>query len=166
MLLGILSYKLLSLFCENDKKHYKTLRRIFEDQFKIDQNGQASPMPNSGISPGSVQAPYDIDCAYRDKDGKKVKGYSVNITETCDEDESNLITDVHVDKANKADVDFVEPAIDQNAKVTGHFPENLNVDGAYQSPGNIGYCQENNIGHYFTGMQGPVSRYNIEQDDG
>ncbi len=69
-------------------------------------------------------------------------------------------------KANKADVDFVGPAIDQNAKVTGHFPENLHADGVYQRPGNIEYYQENNIDHYFTGMQGPVGRYELEQEGG
>lgn len=164
--LGILSYKLLSLFGESDNKHYKTLRRVFEDQFTLDQNGQASPVPSSCISPDSVQSPYDTDCAYRNKDGKKVKGYSVNVTETCDQDGLNLVTDVQVGKANKADVDFVESAIDRNAKVTGHFPENLHADGAYQSPGNVGYCQENNIDHYFTGMQGPIGRYNLEQENG
>ena len=34
----------------------------------------------------SVQSPHDTDSNYRNKDGNKVKGFSINVTESCDED--------------------------------------------------------------------------------
>lgn len=160
--LGILSYKLLSLFENKDNKHYTTLKRIFEEQFGFDGDGQTELKPNKEISAESVQSPYDTDCSYRDKDGTKVKGYSVNLTETCDDEELNLITDVQVEKANTADTEFVKPATKQTSQVLGHNPENLHADGAYQSPDNIEHCREEEMSYYFTGIQGSPGRYNLE----
>jgi hypothetical protein len=55
------------------------------------------------ISAKSVQSPHDTDCHYRNKDTQKVKGYSINITESCDDDKENqlnLIGHVDVRKAS------------------------------------------------------------------
>ena len=48
------------------------------------------------IQADSLQSPHDQDAAFRNKGGTKVQGYSVNLTETCNKDELNLITDVKV----------------------------------------------------------------------
>lgn len=163
--LGVLCYKVLSVFTEKDNKHYQTLKRVFEEHFSQDDVGRTDLKPNEDISSASVQSPHDTDCAYRDKDGTKVKGYSVNVTETCDDDSLNLITDVQITKANKPDTEYVKPAVDQTSKVLGHNPENLHADGAYQSPDNVDYCREKEIAHYFTGLQGPVGRYDLTLND-
>jgi len=89
-----------------------------------------------------------------------VKGYSVNITETCSKDNLNLITNVIVEKANTPDTAFVDPAIEATIEVTGQIVEKVYADGAYQSPNNDACCE--NIDMVFTGIQGFESRYDLE----
>jgi len=163
--LGILCYKVLSVYEEKDNKYYSTLKRLFEEHFRIEKNGKVALKPKEDISSGTLQSAFDTDCSYRDKDGLKVKGYSVNVTETCDEGSLNLITDIQVAKANKPDTEFIKPAVEQSSIVLGHNPENLHADGAYQSPANVDYCRQENINHYFTGLQGAVGRYDLELCD-
>jgi hypothetical protein len=160
--LGVLCYKVLSVYTEKDNKHYLTLKRLFEDQFRIDNNGQTELKPSAAIKSDSVQSAYDTDSAYRNKSGTKVKGYSVNVTETCDEGTLNLITDIQVDKANKPDTAFVQPSIENTVQVLGHNPNELYADGAYQSPDNVEFCEIKTISPYFTGIQGKPSRYDLE----
>ncbi|MBK8515238.1 MAG: hypothetical protein IPL55_02750 [Saprospiraceae bacterium] len=38
----------------------------------------------------------------------KVKGYSVNVTETCDDDKLNLITNANVKVVSTPDTDFLK----------------------------------------------------------
>lgn len=163
--LGILCYKVLSVYEEKDNKYYSTLKRLFDEHFHIEENGKVALIPKEDISSGTLQSAFDTDCSYRDKDGLKVKGYSVNVTETCDEGSLNLITDIQVAKANKPDTEFMKPAVEQSAMVLGHNPENIHADGAYQSPSNVDYCRQENIDHYFTGLQGATGRYDLELCD-
>lgn len=165
--LGAVCYKMLRLFTSKDSKHYATLKRIFNDQFSMDVDTKTPVMKaNKEIGSASVQSPYDTDCAYRDKDGTKVKGYSVNVTETCDENSLKLITDIQIGKANKADTEFVKPAIDNTSELLGQTPANMHADGAFQSPGNVDYCNENAISPYFTGFQGHEGQYDLKQEGG
>ena len=107
-----------------------------------------------------LQSPHDPDSAYRNKGDQTVKGYSVNITETCTKDNLNLITNVIVEKANTPDTAFVEPAIEATIEITGQIVEKVYADGAYQSPDNDASCE--NIDMVFTGIQGFESRYDLE----
>jgi hypothetical protein len=165
--LGILCYKILLVYTAKDSKHYETLKKIFYDQFYLDGEDKIPVMKeNKEIRSASVQSPYDTDCAYRDKDGTKVKGYSINVTETCDDNSLNLITDIQIGKANKPDTEFVKPAIDSTSELLGHAPENMHADGAFQSPENVDYCDEENISCYFTGFQGAPGRYDLTMQEG
>ena len=69
------------------------LKRVFEEQYTV-EHGQVTPRDKKLIVAGSVQNPNDPDAEYRQKGQQKVKGYSVNITETTDqkEDAPDLIT--------------------------------------------------------------------------
>ena len=107
-----------------------------------------------------MQSPHDPDSAYRNKGDQQVKGYSVNITETCCEDNLNLITSVIVEKANTPDSTFVESAIQATIEVTGQAVEKVYADGAYQSPSNDDCCE--NIDMVFTGIQGAEPKYDLE----
>jgi len=158
--IGILIYKLLKLFGELQTEFFQLLQRVFNEQYKVSENQQIELRPKEEISSSSVQSPHDPDSAYRNKGDQKVKGYSVNITETCSKDNLNLITNVIVEKANTPDTVFVEPAIQATIEVTGHMVETVYVDGAYQSPNNDDYCE--NIDMVFTGIQGFESRYDLE----
>ena len=158
--IGILIYKLLNLFGDLQTESFQLLQRVFNEQYKVSENHQIELRPKEEISSSSVQSPHDPDSAYRNKRDQQVKGYSVNITETCSEDNLNLITNVIVEKANTPDTAFVEPAIQATMEVTGQLVEKVYADGAFQSPANDGCCE--NIDMVFTGIQGAESRYDLE----
>lgn len=158
--IGIISYKLLSLFGNLQTEPFLLLQRVFNEQYKLSDNQQIELRPKEEISSSSVQSPHDPDSAYRNKGDQKVKGYSVNITETCSDEGLNLITNVLVEKANTPDIAFVEPAIQATIEVTGQKIEKIHADGAYQSPANEKCCE--NIDMVFTGIQGFESNYDLE----
>lgn len=158
--IGILSYKMLKLFGELQTEAFKLLQRVFNEQYKVSEELQVELRPKEEISSSSVQSPHDPDSAYRNKQNQQVKGYSANITETCSEDNLNLITNVIVDKVNTPDTEFVNPAIQATNEVTGQKVEKVYADGAYQSPVNDEFCKD--IDMVFTGIQGFESRYDLE----
>jgi hypothetical protein len=158
--IGILIYKMLKLFDDLQTESIQLLQRVFNEQYKVSEEQQVELRPKEEITSSSVQSPHDPDSAYRNKGDQKVKGYSVNITETCSEDSLNLITNVLVEKANMPDTAFVEPAIQATMEVTGQVIEKVYADGAFQSPANDECCE--NIDMVFTGIQGFESRYDLE----
>ncbi len=159
-LIGIIIYNLLTIFCELQTEPFLLLRRVFNEQYKVLENQQIELRPKEEITSSSVQSPHDPDSTYRNKGDQKVKGYSVNITETCSEEGLNLVTNVLVEKANTPDTAFVEPAIQATIEVTGQPIDKAYADGAYQSPANDQCCE--GIDMVFTGIQGFESRYDLE----
>jgi len=162
--IGIISYKLLTLFGNLQTESFLLLQRVFNEQYKVSEDQKIELRPKEEISSSSVQSPHDPDSAYRNKGDQKVKGYSVNITETCSDEGLNLITNVLVEKANTPDTLFVEPAIQATMEVTGQMVEKAYADGAYQSPANDECCED--IDMVFTGIQGAESRYDLEMTPG
>ena len=158
--IGILMYRLLKLFSDIQTESFELLQRVFDEQFKVLEDQQIELRPKEEISSSSVQSPHDPDSAYRNKGDQQVKGYSVNITETCSKDNLNLITSVIVEKANTPDTTFVEPAIQDTIEVTGQAVEKVYADGAYQSPSNDDFCK--NIDMVFTGIQGAEPKFDLE----
>jgi hypothetical protein len=158
--IGILIYKMLKLFGEEKTELFCLLQRVFDEQYKVLEDCQIELRPKEEIFSSSLQSPHDPDSAYRNKDGHQVKGYSVNITETCSDDQLNLITDVIVEKANTPDTEFVEPAIKATVETTDQAVEEVFADGAYQSPDNDQFCE--GIDMVFTGIQGAEPRYELE----
>jgi hypothetical protein len=163
--LGMLCYMILSVYQEHENRYYPILKRVFDDHFHKDDNDKIALKPKEEIQSDSLQSPFDPDSAYRNKDGQQVKGFSVNVTETCDEKSINLITDIQVSKANQADTEFVQPALEQTSMVLGHSPNDFHADGAFQSPDNVAYCQEEDINPYFNGIQGSKGQYDLELVD-
>ncbi|MEE4287441.1 MAG: transposase [Mariniphaga sp.] len=158
---GILIYKTLLLFSGNNSEAYQLLRRVFREQYKVEEKDKKIELrPKEEIESDSVQSPHDPDSAYRHKSDQKVKGYSMNVTETISDGPLDLITNVNVDKANVADTIFVQPAISSTQAITDTPVEKVYADGAYQSPGNDEFCK--NIDMVFTGIQGAASRYDLE----
>jgi hypothetical protein len=158
--IGILIYKMLKLFSELQTDSFQLLERVFNEQYKVSEEQQIELRPKEEISSSSVQSPHDPDSTYRNKRGQQVKGYSVNITETCSDDSLNLITNVLVEKANTPDTAFVEPAILSTLEVTGQPIDKVYADGAFQSPYNEICCQ--NIDMVYTGIQGAEPKYDLE----
>ncbi len=158
--IGILIYKILKLFNDYQSESFHLLSRVFNEQYKVSEDQQIELRPKEEISSSSIQSPHDPESAYRNKRDQQIKGYSVNITETCSQDNLNLITNVIVEKANVPDTVFVEPAIQATIEVTGQTVEKVYTDGGYQSPDNDRFCQ--NIDMVYTGIQGFESRYDLE----
>lgn len=158
--LGVLIFSLLKLFTETTTEQYQLLQRVFDEQYKITEEQQIQLRPKEEISSSSIQSPHDPDSAYRQKDDRKVKGYSINITETASDEPLNLITSVIVDKANVPDTSFVQAAIEDTVEVTGQKVDKVFADGAYQSPANDEFCE--GIDMVYTGIQGSASRYELE----
>jgi hypothetical protein len=158
--IGILIYKLLNTYAGYTTEQYQLLKRVFGEQYKVIEDQQIQLRPKEEITSSSVQSPHDPDSAYRHKGDQKVKGYSVNITETVSDENLNLITNVIVDKANLSDTEFIKQAIEATIEVTGQSVEKLHADGAYQSPDNDEFCKD--IDMVFTGIQGFESRYDLQ----
>lgn len=170
--LGLLMYRFINLFKSNPYGQHQTLKTVFEQQFTVSKEKLVLPLENEKISSKSIQSPHDTDCHYRNKDGNKVKGYSANITETCDhpkEDEQdkpvlNLITDTQVEVVSTSDCDFLKQALTQSQELLPNNIEKAYTDGAYNSVDNQNYCQNNNIDLMLTAMQGAIPRYDVSLD--
>jgi hypothetical protein len=215
--IGALAYVLVKSFKGLEgQREYGILKRVFEEQYKIEQSeggkktvaapkdkgetiistwadnenretvAPQSEENNAGavaeqnekeaagqtvvakekeeVSAQSVQNPHDPDCHYRTKSGSAVKGYSVNVTETCDKDKLNLIVDVQTEPASAADNDYVQEALAEAAAVVPEKIESAHTDGAYHSPENQTYCQEKDIDLITGGIQGKPSKYDLELD--
>lgn len=155
--LGLLIYQVLKRLDEKTVG-YDLLHRVFHEQYEV-VKGAAIPRPKEEISAKSVQNHNDPDAPYRKKGDQKIKGYSVNITETCnDKDDQdgkpNLIVDVQVKPVSAADNDYVQGAVThiQN-NVTDDKIEKLYADGAYQSPDNRDFADTNHIELMIAGLQ-------------
>jgi hypothetical protein len=160
---------------------------VFSEQYRTEES-VIILRDKEEISACSVQSPHDTDCHFRKKDQQKVKGYSINITETCDAprpceapaatDTSdsapvteiapslNLITSVLVDVATTADSDFLQPAIESSCEVVAGTIETVNADGAYHSVDNQEYCrnQKTPVDLVLGAIQGKESQYDLVLD--
>jgi hypothetical protein len=154
--LGIVIYKVISGMTGESSDTVSSLRRVFGDQYEV-VDDIVSARPKQEISAASVQSPYDTECHYRKKDERQVKGYSINVTETCDEGSNlNLVTHVLVDTASVADCDFLQPAIEATQEIVCQKIETVNADGAYHSADNQEYCQGKDVDLIVSAIQGSL----------
>jgi len=163
--LGILAYRLLSVFEGSSKEQYATLSQLFEEQFEVSDQKTIIPKPKECISADSIQSPHDTDCTYRNKDGNQVKGYSVNVTESCDKDGLNLISGVEVKKADSADNAFLESSVIRAEEVFGDPVKKIHADGAYHSVSNQEFVKGKNAEVILSAIQGAKGRYDLEMDE-
>jgi len=159
-ILGELIYKILPLFSSSTSVSYQTLQRVFNEQYKVDEHKVVVARKKEEISAKSIQSPHDTDCHYRNKGDQKVKGYSINVTESCDDDKPlNLIGNVDLRKASTSDVDFLQDDIEKVKEVFPDRTEDVHADGAYHSLNNQRYCKGNDMNLYLHAIQGAKGRY-------
>jgi len=166
--LGELIYQVLKRLAETTTG-YDLLHRVFHEQYEV-VKGQTILRPKEDITARSVQNHNDPDADYRKKGDQKVKGYSVNITETCDDtgqekDKPNLIVNVQVKPANAADNGYLKDAVTNIRENVSTDIEKVYADGAYQSPGNREFTDMNSIELITSGLQGRQSKYDLEMKD-
>ena len=160
--LGLLANILIPLYDSLSSIHYDTLKRVFAEQFQIDEKTKfIIAKVDAEISANSVQSPHDADAHFRNKDGNKVKGCSVNLTETCDKEKLNLITVVEVKPASAADNNFLQSSIKATQEIVNDKIEKTHTDGAYNSADNQSFCNEENIELYLNAIQGAKSRFDL-----
>ena len=159
--LGALIYQILPVFSLSKGNHYETLKRVFDEQFIVDENKIVISRNKEDISAQSVQSPHDTDCHYRNKAGNQIKGYSVNVTESCDDHGLNLIGNVDTRVASAADTTFLQDALKKTEAVFTKKTEDAHSDGAYHSPDNQKFCKDKNINLYLHAIQGAKGRYSF-----
>ena len=131
-------YKLIILFEKDNgiksSEPYQLLERLFREQCEF-KNGSPSDEESSKVqvkkkSEGeTLQSPYDPDASY----GHKGSGYSVQITETCNNPEkTEIITDYEVHGAARSDVGKA-PSVVERLDAAGLKPGTLFADGGYPS---------------------------------
>lgn len=127
---------------------WKLLRRLFEEQCKVtrkprkpgnddDDHGEtAVPVElkeAKEIESDSLQTPHDPDATYS---GHKGKGFKVQVSETCGEDNPvRMITDVEVTRSCVDDAKETVPAVDR-LKDAGQKPKELTADTSYSGAKN------------------------------
>ncbi len=161
--LGYLLFRLQHLYDDSDSDQYFLIARILDEQYQIDEK-DVVVKPAKEVSAKSLQSPFDPDAAYRKKGTQTVNGYSFNITETCEDQGLNFVTDVQVEAATKADKDFAQPAVDNTKEVVGTIEE-VYMDGAYQSKDTLNQEDTNNIDLFYTGIAGHKGKFEFTKTE-
>jgi transposase len=107
------------------------LRIVWIQQFRYDQGRVRWREPTDQPPVNQrLHSPYDPDVRYARKRDTGWIGYKVHLTETCDADAPNLITDVQTTAAGLCDVEMTAPVQDALAG-RGLLPEIHLVDTGY-----------------------------------
>jgi hypothetical protein len=169
-ILGVLIYKILTTTGTTENKDMQLLQRVFDDQYTVEKSEEGNesviPRPKESISSKSVQSLHDTECHYRNKGDNKVKGYSDNLTETCDsENKVNLILNTQVEVVTHADSDFLQPAVEKSQEILTDKIEKIHADGAYHSPDNQKFCGGAAIALIISAIQGVQSRFDLSYSE-
>ena len=115
-----------------ESEPYQLLSRLFSEQCEWTHGSheQSSKVQVKKRTEGeTLQSPYDPDASY----GHKGTGYSVHITETCNNlEKTEIITDYEVHGAARSDIGKALSVIER-LDAAGLKPETLFADGGYPS---------------------------------
>lgn len=160
--LGWLLERLLRIYDDEDSDKYKLIKRVFQEQYKNDAE-KIELKSGREIPSDSLQSAYDPEAGYRNKNGV-TKGYSVNLTETCNSEGLNLVTAIEVETANTPDTEFLIKGVEKTERIIGEVKQ-ISTDGAYNSEANQRYTYEKHKELYLSGIQGRKGRYEYERID-
>jgi hypothetical protein len=132
-------YGLILIFKKDNEitsnEPYQLISRLFNEQCELindtASNEESSKIQVKKNTKGgeTLQSPYDPDATY----GHKGLGYSVHITETCNNtDKTEIITDYEVHGAARSDIGKALSVIER-LDDAGLKPETLFTDGGYPS---------------------------------
>jgi hypothetical protein len=157
-------YDLIVLFDKDNEvrnsEPYQLLNRLFCEQCEFTKGSpsseQSSKVQVKKQSEGeTLQSPYDPDASY----GHKGAGYSVHITETCNNlEKTEIITDYEVHGAARSDIGKALSVIER-LDAGGLKPETLFADGGYPSVPSALKVKEQNIE-----FMAPVNRSRLSED--
>ena len=155
-------YELIVLF-ENDQEvtgsePYQILTRLFAEQCECSRENPEEPSTihlKKKTEGPTLQSPYDPDASC----GHKGPGYSLHVTETCNNDGTHeIITDYEVHDAARSDIGKALSVIER-LNAAGLKPEALFADGGYPSVPSALKVQEQDI-DFIT----PVNRSRLSDD--
>jgi hypothetical protein len=128
-------YELILLFDEDSKatnsEPYQLLKRLFSEHCEITNNepSDAKVQVIKRSEGATLQSPFDPEASC----GHKGPGYSLHITETCNNTgKTEIITDYEVHGAARSDIGKALPVIER-LDAAGLKPEVLFADGGYPS---------------------------------
>jgi len=109
----------------------QTLRRVWLQQFYLDEEG-VHQRDKDNIPPAEqkILSPYDTEARYSRKRGTEWCGYKVHLSETCEEDQPLLITNVETTPSTTQDVSVTE-TIHQHLEDKNLLPQQHLVDAGY-----------------------------------
>ncbi|WP_449203877.1 IS1182 family transposase [Streptomyces sp. HJ7] len=114
----------------------QALRQIFLQNYFIDGRGAVRwRLPaETGLPPSAIAivSPYDLTARYARRGENRWKGFQAHVTETCDDDAVNIITDVTTAPAPVYDAKTL-PTIHTRLKHRNLLPAEHLVDGGYTS---------------------------------
>ena len=136
----------------DDLSEFQLMIRVLSEQTVQQEDGTYTlHQKGEGMNAGCLQNPADPDATYREKAGKKHRGYVGNVIEEAGENGS-VVTDYQYEQNRHSDSEFTKETIDtlgsQEEKVT------LVADGAYAGQENEKLAQENNIDLQTTNLTG------------
>jgi hypothetical protein len=149
-------YELIVIF-EKDlaSEPYELLKRLFSEQCELSSDEQSSKVQVKKKSEGAtLQSPYDPDASY----GHKGAGYSLHISETCNNAKAEIITDYEVHGAARSDIGKALPVVER-LDAGGCKPETLFADGGYPSVPSALKLVEQGIE-----FMAPVTRHRLGDD--
>lgn len=131
------------------------LRRVLEEQYEREGDGDVRLRRPGEVSAGSLQSPHDPDATYCVKGGTKYRGgYVVNVAETAEPDNPlQLITDVQVEPNRTDDATLLEQSLDDQA-ARGIEVDQVTTDGGYTGPNGEGACAKHDVALRATHLRG------------
>lgn len=148
-------HALVDRFCRHrDVSKMETfvlLARLYEEQCVVSTSDEPIRVTLvEAASATSLQCSSDPDVTY----GHKGKGYEVQLTETCGEENAfEVVTAVSVNGANESDHNQLMTTLKQVSRTCGAPPVELHADSGYSSGLNI--LQARSIG---TALQAPMGK--------
>jgi len=161
--IGDIYYRLYEQLKTNysENRIFKIFERIYKEHFKV-KNRKITVKKPVELKSSFIQSPDDIEATYRNKNGKKSKGQSINIFETANpENQINLITDVSVQANNVNEDKVLNNRIDKVRDKTPDLEE-LHFDAGYGSSENDKKLEESQITLVQTGIKGPTAKVEIQ----
>ena len=123
-----------------------SLSRIWIQQYYYQEGQLRWRHREQGFPPAAkiIQTPYDTEVRYSRKRNKEWRGYKVHLTETCNVDAPNLVTNVLTTPATTPDTEVI-PTIHQSLVESDHAPESHLVDAGYTDTDNLVQSQKAKI---------------------
>lgn len=139
-MIGKDGYHLLSqIYADETRPHLRTipavdiLRQVWMQHYYIEEDKiswrEQKNFPPSGVM---IASPYDVESRYSHKRSTEWRGYKVHLTESCEPDSPNLITNVTTTQAMEQDVTVVD-TIHASLDEKGLLPNDHLLDGGYVS---------------------------------